>query len=210
MSRRHLPVVVDRAVAEVVAARTRIGSDFATQLSQMVVDDGPALTCRKGCNNCCMHPTTATLLEGAAIYTWLVSHGRWTPSLRKHLAEASDKLLGLSFAVWLLSAQPCVFLAANGSCSVYSVRPIQCRTTFSVGDAEDCHPHRLRPNTVLPRIDPLDEFSKIETEVMQRIGLQRFQVPLATAVLFAEKLYTGEADIEQIDAKLMALYAETT
>lgn len=210
MSRRHLPVLVGHAVSEAAAVRTRIATEFATQLTQMVVDDGPPLSCTKGCSNCCYHPMTATILEGSSIYTWLVSHGRWTPSLRKLLLEASDSLLGLSFEVWLLSAQPCVFLAGDRSCSIYPVRPIQCRTTYAVDDPENCHPHRLKPHTILPRGEPLDEYGKIEQGLMRRIGLQRLQVPIATAVLFAEKLHTGEADVEQVDSMLMALYAETT
>lgn len=205
---RKLPLLVERTVAEIAATRERISSEFETSLRGIVAEGGPSITCRKGCNNCCHHPTTVTIAEGLLIYRWLTSHGRWSPSMRKLAQETSDALLGLSYAVWLLSAQPCMFLDKDGACSIYPVRPMQCRTTFSIDVEEKCHPHGLRPGTILMRAEPLDEFNRIEARALKRAGTGHWQVPIATAVLFAEKLDTGALDVEQLEQQLMRLYAE--
>ena len=175
----------------------------------MVLEGGPALSCSKGCSDCCLHPVTTSVFEGLLIYRHLVASGRWTPSLRHSLEKASDALLGLAYEVWLLSAQPCVFLEGS-LCSVYPVRPIQCRTTFSIEDPSLCHPHRLTGSALLPRSDLLEEYGTKERKLMRDVGVARFQIPIPTAVLLGERLETGKVDIEQLDAEIIRLYKETT
>lgn len=176
----------------------------------MMIVDSSTFSCRKGCSNCCYHPVTITIAEGLLLYRWLTSHGKWSPSFRKKAQEASDSLLGLSFAVWLLSAQPCVFLAEDQSCTVHPARPMQCRTTYALGDPDDCHPHKLRPGALVVRAEPLREFTAVEELALKRAGTGHWQVPIATALLFAEKLETGALDMEQLERQLMRTYVETT
>lgn len=206
---RRLPVVVAHATAEIQEARTRISSEFEQELRAMVTEGGPMLSCKKGCNNCCRHPVTISIAEGLVLYNWLVERGRWTPSLRKQLKETSNNLFGLSFEMWLLSNQPCVFLGTDGLCQVYTVRPMQCRTAFSVEDASECHPHNLRPGSILGRSEQLAEFGRVEMEAYKKLRVKHWQMPIATALLLSAKLESGEIDIEQVDQDLVREYVDS-
>lgn len=212
MMRRHLPLLADRALAEIKEAQGRIGSTFEQRLVSMAAEDAeaPLVTCRKGCANCCLHPVAISILEGLLLYRHLISRGLWTPRLRSACEEAAKQLTGLGFEVWLLAAMPCVLLGVDGSCGAYEARPLACRTAFSMGDPEACHPHRvITGSAIVPRVEPLQQFEAVEHTVLRRLGLRRFQVPLPAALLVAEKVEGGEIEVDDIDKTLFAQYEES-
>lgn len=209
MIRRRLPLLVERALAEVREAQGRIGSEFEQTLFGMTMEEesGPPLSCRKGCHNCCLHPVAVSVMEGLLLYRHLVSRGMWTPKLRAACQAAAQKSAGLSFEVWMLAALPCVLLTPTGLCSAYDVRPVSCRTVFSIGDAEKCHPHHIASSTdILPRQEPLRDFEAAETEVLRRLGVHRLLTPLPYALLLAEKVEEGEVEVGDVDKTIAKGY----
>jgi len=190
--KRHLPIMVERAIAEVKALQTEVGSGFEGQVRQE-----RAVSCKVGCSNCCHHPFLVTLPEGLLLYRWLSTHGRWTPSLRKRIEETRDKTLGLAFRVWLLSNIPCPLLEDH-KCLAYEARPLHCRTTFSRGDPEMCHPHELGSSAgIIPNTEVIISYNNQLLALLKRLGLQGSLMPLAEAVLIGEAVDSGKIEIEE-------------
>lgn len=144
-----------------------------------------------------------SLLEGISIYRWLAQNHLWSSLLRDKLTEAAAKVQSLSLDVWLLSEIPCVFLT-DGLCSIYASRPFSCRVTYSIGDPYYCHPHRLEESTGILSKKPLFEvMESVEAPLLRQFGLSYFRIPLAKAVLYGEKIVTGEIAIEDGEAALL-------
>ncbi|MDQ3233069.1 MAG: YkgJ family cysteine cluster protein, partial [Pseudobdellovibrionaceae bacterium] len=81
------------------------------------------LQCRKGCSSCCLPGLTVFAVERNSIRDWLLQR----PELAEKLQKQPEK------------AGACRFLDAEGSCQIYPVRPIICRTqglplSFKVND----------------------------------------------------------------------------
>lgn len=70
------------------------------------------LQCRKGCSSCCQAGLSVFAVERNAIREWLEKQPELIEKLR-HQPENPDA---------------CRFLDAEGSCQIYPVRPIICRT----------------------------------------------------------------------------------
>jgi len=189
--KRQLPIMVERAVAEVKALQTEVGADFEGRVRQE-----RAVSCKIGCSNCCHHPFLITLPEGLLLYRWLAAHGRWTPSLRKRVEQTRDKTLGLAFRVWLLSNIPCPLLE-DRKCVAYDARPLHCRATFSRGAPEMCHPHELGSGTgLVPNTEVIVGYNSQVRALFKRIGIPGALMPLAEAVLLGEAIDSGQIEIE--------------
>lgn len=200
----RLPVIVERTIADSRVARTSLAQTYEQTLRQQTKEAGVSITCHKKCSNCCTHPVMVSLLEGISIYRWLVQNHLWSSLLRDKLTEASSQVQSLSLDIWLLSAIPCVFLTDQGLCSIYSNRPFSCRVTYSVGDPYYCHPHRLEESTGILSKKPLFEvIERIEAPLLRQFGLSYFRIPLAKAVLYGEKIVTGELAIEDGEKALL-------
>ncbi|MBI4053779.1 MAG: YkgJ family cysteine cluster protein [Candidatus Doudnabacteria bacterium] len=104
--------------------------------------DGVQLACGKGCSFCCHQMVTCTKGEWEEIHSYLLSRGM----LRKQkLRFLRAKAVWLAYFACNQAAleqdpfriiqdhlnAPCVFLNGDGSCAVYPVRPIDCRTMTS-------------------------------------------------------------------------------
>jgi hypothetical protein len=101
-----------------------------------ICDSPPA--CRKGCSYCCHVAVEATVPEILAIARFV--RERFTQEERDRLMEAVDANIeateGLSGRERFFSRTPCPLLR-DGACSVYEVRPVNCRSWHSE-DAERC------------------------------------------------------------------------
>jgi Fe-S-cluster containining protein len=148
-------------------------------------------TCLKGCAHCCHWPISISSLEGLLIYDWLVERLKWR-SFKNKATEAADLVTGLTHEVWLYSQRPCVFLAPDKTCYVYPVRPLACRTSYSIGDPDECQPHEVaRSKTVVPRMHILMAFHVAEEALLKRFGGKLVTMPIPTAVLVAARLREG-------------------
>lgn len=193
-----LPLLVTRAVGESAVAERSISQSYEMHLRQEPV------SCRKGCANCCYHPVMVTVLEGIRIYQGLVLNDQWSSKLRASLTEHATKTMGLSVEVWMLGMIPCPFLSADKHCEIYKQRPFSCQITYSLGSAEDCHPHNLGAGP-LPKRNLLDLLSAVDRPLMERLQLQYFRAPLSVALLYAEAICKGKLDITDFRKALWEL-----
>jgi len=200
--RYRLPIRVERTVRDAHVARTELAVQCERELRSM---EGAALTCEKGCHHCCYHPILVSLLEGITIFRWLAENGLWTKALKDRFEEVSQQTLGLPIMVWLLSLIPCPLLTDEGLCQAYEARPFICRITVSVLDPHFCHPHRLSEGTgLVPKTEAVDRLKQIETPTKKRHAAGGMSLPFAQAVLYGEKISTGEIDFEDVARLLWA------
>lgn len=100
--------------------------------------EAPAYACKKGCSHCCHQSVMVTAAE--AIYIAQFLHKNLKEAevlrLRDHVAGNARQSDGLDNEERTDKRIPCAFLMDN-SCSIYPVRPLQCRGGFSE-DADYC------------------------------------------------------------------------
>lgn len=198
----HLPIRVERTVRDAHIARTELATQCERELRSM---EDAALTCEKGCHHCCHHPIIISLLEGITIFRWLAENELWTKALRTRFEGVSQQTLGLPIVVWLLSMIPCPLLSDKGLCQAYDARPFICRVTVSVRDPYFCHPHRLSEDTgLVPRSMAIDRLEAAEKPLRKRHAAGGLMLPFAQAVLYGEKICTGDLEFEDVALKLWA------
>ena len=94
--------------------------------------EAPAYACTKGCAYCCHQSVMATAAE--VIYAAQFLHENLGESevlaLRDHVATRARKSDGMDNHERAEKGIPCAFLAGD-ICSIYPVRPLQCRGGFS-------------------------------------------------------------------------------
>lgn len=209
MTKRRLPVLVERSVGQVQTLRQSLASQFESAVTSEAKHAGLSVTCSPGCASCCYHPISISVLEAIPIYRYLVRHRKWTTELRKRLQETAEKQLAVTYEVWLLSLIPCPLLGEDKKCMAYDERPLACRTMVSVGDPYYCHPHRMGDQTeVVPRDGTMLKFQEAEARVLRKNQLQVRQVPIGQALLLAERVCNGDLDISEVDAEILKEYAE--
>lgn len=194
---RKLPVIAESAIAEVRALQI---SNHHTFQHDWVQNSKP--TCKKGCSHCCYHPFLITIAEGILLYRWLHDNGKWTAALRKRLEESRNKVLGLSFEVWLLSDVACPLLERD-TCVGYAARPLRCRMLLSVGAPSLCRPAELGVATpLLPSADSLIRFTRNSRAALKRCGVKEGHLmPLAEALFLGELVDTGRLSLQEADVQ---------
>lgn len=139
-----------------------------TQL-EMAGAKGETITCRKGCQHCCVLHVDASIQEGEAIVyylyqnesvlsNFLLAYAAWEEKVRN--SEAASKKLMNSWQEtgdinwkdkeimqarldeigrYAMANIPCPFLK-NAICSIYDVRPYTCSGLFATTPAQLCEP----------------------------------------------------------------------
>ncbi len=101
-------------------------------------DEAPEYACRKGCSHCCHQSVMVTAPE--VVHAAKFLHDNLTEKevlrLRDRVAARARQGDGLDNHERMDSRIACAFLM-DGMCSIYPVRPLQCRGGFSE-DAEYC------------------------------------------------------------------------
>lgn len=98
-------------------------------IGQQQAQQAAPIACHKGCNFCCHIPVSATIVELDAVVRHVTA--TWSPVA----IEALKVRIEATYAAFpdgrAASPAPCPFLV-DGSCSVYSVRPLSCRRQVSI------------------------------------------------------------------------------
>lgn len=187
MARRKLPLFTERTLAETKATQIALAQKFVDRIEDV--------TCKIKCTYCCHHAVLVTLPEGVLLYKALAHRGLWTPSLQKKLRERADQTIDLSPVVWHLSNIPCPLLDKD-LCLVYPARPFSCRTAVSQQDPANCHPHKVNIGATVPRRAVLEEFLTSQVRLLARHRMEALLMPIAVAVLFGERVMSGDTDFE--------------
>ncbi|SMG56026.1 YkgJ family cysteine cluster protein [Paraburkholderia susongensis] len=117
--------------------------EYAKSLSNYVV-------CQKGCSHCCRIDVSVTRLEAEHIY-------------RKSRSELILDHTGTTRTTGHLGTA-CTFLESDGSCGIYELRPLACRTFFTLDDPKYCEtnePHQTIGGTSAP--NDLSHFGQLRT-----------------------------------------------
>ncbi len=151
--------------ASVAALRRALAA--ATALAEGVLTErrrGPGemrIACGPGCGTCCAVYVSVLIPEAIAIAAHL--RERLPPEalalLRARLDEECRRLRWVDAEERVRLGIPCVFLDADGRCTIYPVRPLTCRSVTST-DAELCR--RALSITCLDEEEPvvMDLFQK--------------------------------------------------
>jgi len=132
---------------------------------------GEAVSCRRGCNHCCLHYITASVAEGLVIVDFLYrneaelrrfveNYPRWQARAGtvctgfdrlRSLAQATGTpveayraSVGIAQDEYAAMAVGCPFLTGPGDCAIYAVRPLACAIHCSVDPPEKCAPDSLQ------------------------------------------------------------------
>jgi len=197
-----------QAVADVKATRIEIEGRWLQQSKALLTKMRRPITCRKGCDHCCHHPVLISFFEGILLYRHLKKERLWTSTLRNRLQEASNKVNGLDYKVWLLSAVPCPLLRDN-KCSAYKGRPLRCRMMSSIDDPTLCHPHRFDASVeILPSAPVLKTFYALERELLWRHSMPYVHLPLGQAVLLGSKIEEGDLQLLDLMGLMLKQFTE--
>lgn len=161
------------------------------------------LDCRKGCTTCCHFTVTIAPPEALSIAEFLrkFTPKKDLPALKARLQETGKQALALSFKERATRRIPCVFLAPDGACSIYPVRPLVCAGQNSMW-ADLCKPEE----PIRVRISELEGIATalfgglLEVEVLDRRRVRSLE--LASAVALAldphlEARYVAGEDVFQ-------------
>lgn len=113
--------------------------DMAETTLATHLPDQEQIACRAGCGTCCMLNVAVLFPEVVAIVEHVVNF--WPPDRRRALAERvariHRKVRHYDDDQWIALRENCAFLDESGSCSIYPVRPLICRSVTSV-DPRHC------------------------------------------------------------------------
>lgn len=145
------------------------------QRAAMIAGQGWELACRRGCNSCCEEPIMVYRPEAARVARWLdrpenaearaafrAAYPAWrdrqgdTPArLSATFANHPDRYVEAHKAAWAKRIL-CAF-NVDGACSIYPVRPINCRTAHALDTSEHCRGGATQPAHRVTFV-PLDQF----------------------------------------------------
>jgi Fe-S-cluster containining protein len=121
---------------------------------------GPVSACRKGCSHCCHQAVGITSVEAEAIGRFIGKNP--APVVTVTTMKAMDPMQ--------YARTPCGFLV-DGSCSIYPVRPMACRTYFNPSDyPEICNIYDYEGATI-PAINLSPFWAAMSSLVVTRKGL---------------------------------------
>jgi Fe-S-cluster containining protein len=209
MTKRRLPVLVERSIGHTLALRSDTASHFEAALVSEVKGAGLSITCTPGCASCCYFPITVSILEAVPIYHHLLQNRKWTIDLRRRLQDTYERQMSVTYEVWLLSLNPCALLSEDKKCLAYDERPLSCRVMVSVGDPFYCHPHRMGEQTkMVPREGVMSKYNLAEAKTLRKHRVQVQQIPLGLALLLAERVSNGDLDISAVDSEVLKEFAK--
>ncbi len=116
----------------------RVAADAETFLQGQPENNRQLIDCGPGCGSCCIVNVAILFPEGLAIVRYL---GGLKKASRQQIGDKLEELWravrGLDDEERMFLRRSCAFLDEQGSCQIYPVRPLLCRSISST-DADSC------------------------------------------------------------------------
>ncbi len=185
-------LTIARGADEVAAAVQQLQRRCEDFLARQLADgSGRHIACGPGCGTCCAVNVAVLLPEAIAITRHL--RDNFSPQARDELATRFDDLR--RSVRWLddderiFLRRSCAFLDADGSCLIWPVRPLLCRSITST-DAEACREALAAPifgeeRPILMNLvqkELFEEAFHALGEALERLGWDRRSFKLTCAV----------------------------
>lgn len=158
----------DTADALALARKAHAAMDAQLQQDSASLPEGKEIRCGKGCSHCCHGPVEIWPQE-AALLAQFVHDAGLKPDLA--LLERQSQYTVETWREQAVADQACVFLAADGACSVYASRPNACRKLLVLSDPAFCDARQ-------GRMDEVDRWFSWESEMMEVAALEVFGMAL--------------------------------
>lgn len=165
--------------------------------------------CGKGCSHCCSHKVGVTMPEVLAITRYLQAFPEQLDRVRNKAAQLAQNPLIFSDEDKPRARIACALLNDDGSCGVYDVRPLPCRSWLST-DVESCKRHldaQAEPQVVLAAARTGRAIQLGLVKVMDDLARHPYLVELTAALDIAlnvpdaiDAWLTGEPTFERASA----------
>jgi len=145
-------------------------------LAKAIAQSDSKPTCSKGCFNCCREPlltdeaTVRYLLDALTPEQYERVTQRTHDWLERFLAGKYEQTAPPKAFEYRRSMLWCPLLAADGTCSVYDRRPVECRIHIARGPVERCANDDLRPTQEFAEIPALMDLIARRTVMSMKEG----------------------------------------
>lgn len=163
----------DISDAPTLARKAHAELDNQLQQDSLSLPEGKQIRCGKGCSHCCHGPVEIWPQE-AALLAQFVQDAGLRPDLA--LLERQGRYTVETWREQAVADQACVFLDADGACSVYASRPGTCRKLLVMSDPVFCDVRQ-------GRMDRVERWFSWEAEMMEVAALEVFGMALMPRVL---------------------------
>ena len=154
-----------------------------TLVDETLAEHSEGVTCSRGCGKCCSQRVAAHYLEGVNIVHWLYS----TPAQKDvDVYRLLDRVRTFEKPPRLANGwdrEPCLFLK-DGACSIYPVRPLNCRVYASLSPPSKCFAKFEKRNMRHSR-DMVNMFFSRLNDVAVEVGVPKKQDCLELTILWA-------------------------
>ncbi len=158
----------DLSDAPALARKAHAGMDAQLQQDRGAIPGGKKIRCGKGCSHCCHGPVEIWPQEAVLLVQFVRETGL-TPDLA--LLKRQSAYTVETWREQAVADQACVFLDADGACSVYASRPNTCRKLLVMSDPAFCDARQ-------GRMDEVDRWFSWEAEMMEVAALEVFGMAL--------------------------------
>jgi Fe-S-cluster containining protein len=173
---RKFPRRVSLEDAAAIAAGLQDEVDKGVEArAEVLAARGEVIACKRGCNSCCEEPIMIFRPEAARVARWLdlpenaevraafrVAYPEWRRRVGDMPAKLSAKFVNdpgsyvdAHIEAWSMRVL-CAF-NRNGECTIYPVRPINCRTGHALDTNEHCNGAATK-GAARASFVPLDQF----------------------------------------------------
>lgn len=150
--------------------------------------------CKKGCCDCCYQLVTASIIEALYILIPLAKDkekaGIFNQFILPKIKEQAELMEKATVDSWWKKEIPCVFLSSE-LCSIYSRRPVACRTCIVIGTQERCSRGSIKEVMKFDHREMTAEGIKASTEVSDKLGIPTIIAPLPVSLGLATRLLNG-------------------
>ena len=140
------------SIADAVAEIHAFADTWSVDAGRQLAGEGQQVAC-PGCRlgHCCEQPVLVSFAEALVIARRLVREGRATRAFRRELRRAGEKHeRSLLRGTESDARNRCPFIDQRNLCTIYSDRPMNCRTYLVFDGRENCRPYRDRTDGARP------------------------------------------------------------